>query len=88
MGFLSCFVDLSFFLCQCHTLDYCTFVVWFEVREPDPSSSTLHPQDSPRYSQSFAFLYKLTNETIFSPNFVKNATGNLICKLSWEVWSF
>ena len=40
-------------------LDYCSFVVQSEVREPDSSSSIFRSQDCFGYSGSFVFSYKL-----------------------------
>ena len=42
-----------------YCLDYCSFVVQSEVREPDSSSSVFPSQDCFGYSGSFVFPYKL-----------------------------
>ena len=62
------------FLCEYSTIfDYCSFVVWFKIREHDASSFVLLSQDCFVYLESFVFSY------IFHKyyNFVKNVIGIL-----------
>ena len=42
-----------------YCLDYCSFVVYFEVREPDFSNFIFLSQDCFDYSGSFVFPYEL-----------------------------
>ena len=59
-----------------YCFDYCSFVVWHEVRGCDSSSSVRLPQDfSVGFLGSFVFSYKFK---IFCSSYVKNAIGILI----------
>ena len=60
LGFLSYSFDLYFcFLSVPYRLDYCSFVVWSEVRQVDSSSSIFLSHDWFGYSRFFIFPYKL-----------------------------
>ena len=71
LGFLSCPIDLCFFLyfflfffffffgATSHCFDNCSFVVNSEVMKPDYFTSILLSQDHFHYLKSFVFPYKL-----------------------------
>ena len=56
-----------------HTLDYCNFIIWFEIREHDTSSFVLS-QDCFSYLGSFVFSYKFCENAIF---FYRNCTESI-----------
>ena len=74
LGFLSCFIDL--FLCFCESTilsDYCSFVVWSEVRDPDCCSFIFLKIDLAVWS-FYISIQILKN----SSSSVKNALSNFI----------
>ena len=54
-------IYISVFVPVPYCLDYCSFAVYSEVREPDSSSSVFLSQDCFGYSGSLVFPYKLCN---------------------------
>ena len=55
------FIYISVSVSVPYCLDYCSFVVYSEVRETDSSSSVFLSQDCFGYSGSFVFPYKDPN---------------------------
>ena len=70
-------------LCQCHTFNYYSFVIQFEIGEHEVSSSILHSQDCFNYSRSFSFVvpYKCWIVCYLS---VKNTFAILI-GITWHI---
>ena len=68
-------IYISVFVPVPYCLDYCSFVVQSEVREPDSSSSVLLSQIALAAQGLLCFH---TNCEIFCSNSVKNAIGSLI----------
>ena len=54
------YMSISVFALISYWFDYCSFLVYSEVREPDSSSSFIISQDFFGYSGSFVFSYKFT----------------------------